>query len=179
MKPFHYPQTCWLKEKINMAAKTIVFALVSFFHDLFTAIWMGGLIVTAIAFMPSVKAVLGASPQTKKVMSAFQKRQSTWVYISIAGLILTGLLMTNRSPEFKRLFGFGNPYMAALTIKHILVLAMIGVTLYRSLVLGHAQEPSSKQTELLNVKLLFANVVLAFSVLLASGFVTALARPLG
>ena len=119
-----------------MTAKIIVFALVSFFHDLFTAIWMGGLIVTALAFMPSVKAVLGASPQTKKVMTAFQKRQSTWVYISIVGLILTGLLMTNRSPEFEQLFGFGNPYMAALSIKHILVLVMIGITLYRSLVLG-------------------------------------------
>ncbi len=162
-----------------MTAKIIVFALVSFFHNLFTAIWMGGLIVTALAFMPSVKAVLGASPQTKKVMIAFQKRQSTWVYISIAGLILTGLMMTNRSPEFEQLFGFGNPYMAALSIKHILVLVMIGITLYRSLVLGRVQGLSSKQKEMLNAKLLFANVVLAFSVLLASGFVAALARLLG
>jgi putative copper export protein len=112
-------------------------------------------------------------------MAAFQKRQSTWVYISIVGLILTGLLMTNRSPEFEQLFGFGNPYMAALSIKHILVLVMIGITLYRSLILGRAQGPSSQQKERLNAKLLLANVVLAFSVLLASGFVAALARPLG
>ena len=162
-----------------MPTKFVVFALVSFLHDLFTAIWMGGLIVTALAFMPAVKAVLGASPQTKKVMTAFQKRQSTWVYISIVGLILTGLLMTNRSPEFEQLFGFGNPYMAALSIKHILVLVMIGITLYRSLVLGRSQGPSTLQKERLNAKLLLANVVLAFSVLLASGFVAALARPLG
>ncbi|NOH04571.1 MAG: hypothetical protein HND47_22695 [Chloroflexi bacterium] len=83
-----------------MTAKFIVFALVSFFHDLFTAVWMGGLIVTALSFMPSVKEALGAGPQVKKVMTAFQKRQSIWVYVSMAGLVLTGLLMTNRSPEF-------------------------------------------------------------------------------
>lgn len=159
-----------------MSAKIIVFALVSSLHDLFSAIWMGGLIVTVLAFMPAVKAVLGANPQAKKVMSAFQKRQSTWVYISIVGLILTGLLMTERSPEFERLFGFGNPYTAALSIKHILVLAMIAISLYRSLVLGRAQGPSSAQKEKLNAKLLLANVVLAFSVLLTSGFVAALAQ---
>ncbi len=39
-----------------MTGEIIVFALVSFFHNLFTAIWMGGLIVTALAFMPSVKS---------------------------------------------------------------------------------------------------------------------------
>ena len=162
-----------------MPTKFAVFALVSFLHDLFIAIWMGGLIVTALAFMPAVKNVLGASPQTKKIMNAFQKRQSIWVDISIVGLILTGLLMTNRSPEFEQLFGFGNPYMTALSIKHILVLVMIGITLYRSLILGRAQGPSSQQKERLNEKLLLANVVLAFSVLLASEFVAALARPLG
>ena len=99
-----------------MTAKIIAFALISFFHNLFTAIWMGGLIVTVLAFLPAVKETLGAGPQVKKVMMAFQKRQSVWVYVSMAGLILTGLLMTNRSPQFESLFAFGNPYSVALSI---------------------------------------------------------------
>jgi len=158
-----------------MAAKLIVFALVSFFHDLFTAIWIGGLIVTAFTYMPAVKEVLGGTPQMKMVMSAFQKRQSVWVYVSIVGLILTGLLMSNRSPEFERLFAFSNPYSVALTIKHILVLVMIGLSLYRSLVLGREEGLSSPSREQLNVRLLLINVVMAFLVLLTSGFVAALA----
>lgn len=32
-----------------MAAEWILFGLVSFFHDVFTAIWIGGLIVSALA----------------------------------------------------------------------------------------------------------------------------------
>ena len=162
-----------------MTGKIIVFALVSFFHNLFTAIWMGGLIVTALAFMPSVKSVLGANPQTKKVMAAFQKRQSVWVYISIIGLIMTGLLMSNRSPAFEQLFGFGNPYMIALTIKHILVLGMIGISLYRSLANSNPRGSSLAAKERLNARLLLINIVLAFAVLLTSGFVAALAGSTG
>jgi putative copper export protein len=158
-----------------MDPKIIVFALISFFHNLFTVIWMGGLIVTALSFMPSIKTVLGANPQTKKVMIAFQKRQSTWVYTSIVGLILTGLLMANRSPEFEQLLGFGNPYTIALSIKHFLVLVMIGISLYRSLVPDHKKGSSSSARERLNARLLLINIVLAVAVLLTSGFVAALA----
>lgn len=158
-----------------MTPQTIVFALVSFFHNLFTAIWMGGLLVTVLAYLPAVKNTLGAGPQVKKVMMEFQKRQSVWVYVSMAGLILTGLLMTNRSPQFELLFGFGNPYSVALSIKHILVIAMIGVFLYR--VLGRSTMTPEK--ERLNMKLLFINAALAVLVLLTSGFTAALARPLG
>ena len=158
-----------------MTPQTIVFALVSFFHDLFTAIWMGGLLVTVLAYLPAVKNALGAGPQVKKVMMEFQKRQSVWVYVSMAGLIFTGLLTTNRSPQFESLFGFGNPYSVALSIKHILVIAMIGVSLYR--VLGRSTMTPEK--ERLNMKILFINAALAVLVLLTSGFTAALARPLG
>lgn len=161
-----------------MTAKIIIFALVSFFHDLFTAIWIGGLIVTALAFMPAVKEALGAGPQVKKVMAAFQKRQSAWVYASMVGLILTGLLMTNRSSEFEAFFAFGNPYSAALSIKHILVLVMIGISLYRTLVLGRARSGLKPTKERLNMQLLLVNASLAVAVLLTSGFVAALARPI-
>jgi putative copper export protein len=161
-----------------MTAKLIVFVLVSFFHDVFTAIWIGGLIVSGFVFMPVVKEVLGAGPQTKKIMTAFQKKQSVWVYTSIIGLIITGLMMSNRSPSFQHLFAFSNPYSIALSIKHILILIMIGISLYRTLVLGKKQGPSSPAQERLNAQLLFANIILALLVLLASGFVTALAKPL-
>jgi putative copper export protein len=161
-----------------MTPQVFVFALVTFFHDLFTAIWMGGLIVSALAFLPAVKGTLDPGPQVKKVMSAFQKRQSIWVYVSMVGLILTGLLMTNRSPKFEALFTFSTPYSAALSIKHILVILMIGISLYRALGLGHAQSRITPKNERLNVQLLMVNVVLAVTVLLASGFVAALARPI-
>lgn len=156
-----------------MSIKIFVFTLMSFLHNLFTVVWMGGLIVTAISFLPALKDALGPGPQVKKVMMAFQKRQSLWVYISMAGLIATGLVMTHRSSDFEHLFGFGNPYSVALSLKHILVIVMIGIALYRTLVIGRNPTGMTPEKERLNLRLLLVNVALAVIVLFISGLVAA------
>jgi len=161
-----------------MDVKTVVFAIITFLHDLFTVVWMGGLIVTVIGFLPALKGSLGPGPQIKKVMGAYQKRQSLWVYICMAGLIITGLLMSQRNPQFQHLFGFGNPFAVVLSVKHILVLMMIGITLYRTLILGRAPGGLTPQKERLNFQLLLLNAALAVAVLLSSAFLAALASPL-
>lgn len=157
--------------------KTFAFAFMSFFHDLFTVIWMGGLFVTVLSYLPALKDALGVGPQIKKVMMAFQKRQSMWVYVSMGGLILTGLLMSNRNPEFEHLLGFGNVYSITLSIKHILVILMIGVTVYRSLILSRSQAVMTPKKERLSFQLLIINAVIAVAVLFTSGLLAAFAKP--
>lgn len=154
-----------------MSIQTIVFALVTFLHDLFTAVWIGGLITLGLTVMPSTKKVLGKGPQTKKLMDTIQKRHSVWVYVSLVGLVLTGLLQANRSPAFQGLFNFGNAYSAVLAVKHILALAMIAIALYRSLALGSASTPAEEK---LKARLLVLNIILGISILLLSGFTAAL-----
>lgn len=157
--------------------KQTVFALITFLHDLFTVVWIGGLITLGLVVLPSAKAVFGPGPQTKKLMQRIQKRLSPLVYVSIVGLLVTGLLLAQRTPSFQGLFHFGNPYSLVLALKHILVLAMILVTLYRSLVLGRQAEPRSPAQEKMNVVLLLINMILGIAVLLLSGFSAALASP--
>ena len=152
----------------------IVFAIVVFLHDLFTAVWIGGLITLGVTVLPSVKKVLGMGPQTKQLMDTIQKRLSVLVYVSIVGLVLTGLLQANRSPAFQGLFSFGSTYSTVLSLKHILVLAMIAVALIRSLVLGRRSGPSTPAQEKLKVGLLFLNIALGIGVLLLSGFASSL-----
>lgn len=154
--------------------KTVVFALVTSFHDLFMVIWVGGLIITVISYLPALKSVISNSPQTKSVMTAFQKRQSIWVYISMVGLILTGIMLSRRDPAFIHLFSTGNPYSIALTVKHILILVMIGITLYRSLVLGHKRSVLTPKKEKLSRQLLVINAILSVLVLFSSGAVAAI-----
>ncbi|RLD05366.1 MAG: hypothetical protein DRI56_09800 [Chloroflexota bacterium] len=154
-----------------MSTQTIVFALVTFLHDLFTAVWIGGLITLGLTVMPSVKKELGKGPQTKKLMDAIQKRHSVWVYVSLVGLILTGLLQANRSSEFLGLFSFGNAYSVVLTIKHILVLAMIVIALYRSLAMKSTSTPSQEK---LKAMLMLLNIIFGVAILLLSGFTAAL-----
>lgn len=157
-----------------MAGTTIIVVLTSFFHDFFTVIWMGGLLVTVISYLPAVRDALGPGPQVRKVMQAFQKRQSVWVYFSIVGLIVTGLMLSKRSPGFVHLFGFTTPYAAALSIKHILVVLMIGISLVRSLILSRDGGQSKPQKEKLNFILLVINAALAVAVLFTSGLIAAL-----
>ncbi len=155
-------------------SRQIVFAIVTFLHNLFTVVWVGGLITLGTIVMPSAKKVLGMGPQTKQLMDTIQKRLSVLVYVSILGLLLTGLLMANRSPAFQGLFRFDNAYSTVLAIKHILVLAMVGVALYRSLALGRRNKPSSPAQEKVKAGLLLLNIVLGIVVLLLSGFSAAL-----
>lgn len=157
-----------------MSQNIFAFALVIFLHDLFTAIWIGGLIAVGLTALPAARQVLGKSPQTKRLMEVIQKRQSWLVYISIAGLIVTGLLMARQAPDFTGLLSFATAYAAGLSIKHILVLLMVGIALYRSLVLGRIGRPLTQTQEKLSVRLLFANILLGIAVLMASGFLAAL-----
>ena len=158
-----------------MPVKTLVFAFMSFLHELFTVIWMGGLIVTVLSYLPALKETLEPGQAVKKVMDAFLKHQSKWVYISMGGLILTGLLISKRSPEFAQLFGFGNAFSIVLSIKHMLVILMIGTTLYRSLIVNNPNAASSPKKGKLSFLLLKINVVLAVAVLFTSGLINALA----
>jgi uncharacterized membrane protein len=148
-----------------------VFATVTFLHDLFTAVWVGGLIVLGLVVMPSARKVLGMGPQTKKLMDAIQKRMSVLVYVSIVGLWLTGVLLSRRSPAFQGLFQFGNPYATVLAFKHLLVLLMVAVAMLRSLALRRV---SGLTQERLKAGLLFLNMALSILVLILSGFSAAL-----
>ena len=156
-----------------MPDKIIVFTLVTFLHNLFTAVWIGGMFTLGLSVFPAVKKSLGPGPQTKQLVKSIQEKHSLWVYISMAGLVLTGLLMSNRSAEFGGLFSFQNAFSSALTVKHLLVIIMILVTLYRSLILGQGKGPSSPEQEKLNARLLITNIVLGTAVLLISGLTAA------
>lgn len=154
-----------------MPTKTIVFALVTFLHDLFTAAWIGGLITLGLTVMPSVKKVLGKRPETKKLMDTIQKRNAILIYVSMIGLVLTGLLQANRASAFLGLFSLGNTYSAILAVKHILVLAMIAIALYRSLALAKTSTPAQEK---LKATLLILNIIFGIGILLLSGFTAAL-----
>jgi putative copper export protein len=158
-----------------MSSQLIGFGIITFLHDLFTAIWIGGLIAMGITTLPSIKQVLGKSPQTRQLMDTIQRRQSVLVYLSIVGLIITGLLQARRVPSFEGIFTFNTAYSAVLAFKHILVLGMVLIALYRNLVLGRTNGPLALGQEKLSGILLILNIIFGITVLLLSGFLVALA----
>jgi putative copper resistance protein D len=157
-----------------MYNKLVLLTTVTFLHDLFTAIWIGGLIMLGLSVIPSIRNILGMGPQSKKLISTIQRRQSLMVYVSILGLVLTGLLHAKRSPGFQGFFAVGNTYSLILTVKHVLILAMVGIALFRSLTLGRNGDRASPSRERLNAWLLYINIGLGVAVLLLSGVLGAI-----
>lgn len=156
-----------------MFSKTIIFGLVTFLHDLFTAIWIGGLFTLALSVFPAVRNNFGKSPQTQQLSKSIQKRHSVWVYISLVGLIITGLLLSKQSPDFLGLFQFGDYYSMLLSSKHILVILMIAASLYRSLALGKKDQLTTRQQKT-SFLLLISNLTAGLLVLLISGLLSAI-----
>lgn len=72
---------------------------------------------------------------TRSTTDAFTAtRLTSFVYKSMALLAASGLLLARHSPAFRGFFSFQNPYSALLVVKHLLVVLMIAIGLFRSLV---------------------------------------------
>ena len=155
-----------------MPTKQIVSGLVTFLHDLFTAAWIGGLLTLVLSVLPAARKLLGKQ-ETQRLMDAIQDRLSIVVYVSMVGLAATGMLLSNRSPNFAGLFGFATPYATVLSLKHLAMIAMVAVALVRSLVLPRIKRPAPERAKL-SLALLFTNLGLGVLVLLLTGFLSAL-----
>jgi uncharacterized membrane protein len=159
--------------------KWAVFGLVTFLHDLFSVVWIGGLVTLGLIVIPVARAALGKGPQMKALLQGIRRRLSVFVYVSMIGLLVTGILLSRRSPAFQGLFAMGNPYALVLGIKHILVVAMVVIALLRSIILAKVRGLAAPVRERVDIALLYVNMLLGIIVLALSGFVAALgAAPL-
>ena len=108
----------------------IMMSVVRFLHNLFSALWIGGILTLAIVILPGIRK----NPKVSAPMvvaDIIQDRLSIVAFISMAGLAITGILLGRSSKNFTGLFGFGTPYMTALSIKHILMILMVVLAFVR------------------------------------------------
>ncbi|PKO04283.1 MAG: hypothetical protein CVU41_17810 [Chloroflexi bacterium HGW-Chloroflexi-3] len=157
-----------------MTSETFILGLAGFLHNLFTVIWIGGLIMILITVLPVAKNTLEDNKLTQKLMHGILKRQRVWVYISFVGLFLTGLIQARMTQNFSGLMRFDTAYSSLVSIKHVLTLAMIGIAVFRSVVFGKKGETATPQQNKLSLKLVFLNAFLGVVILLLSGFLAAL-----
>ena len=147
--------------------------LVIFLHDLFTAIWIGGLLMLTMTTLPALKATLGHSAESEKTMDAILKRHSQWVYISIIGLIITGIILARGSNEFSGLFNFSSAYNSLLSIKHMLVILMVGLALLRSLGFKSLANAPDKKKKKISLLVMHLNAIVGLMVLFLSALTSA------
>lgn len=154
--------------------KAIVFGLIRSLHNVFTAMWIGGLLTTAFTFMPVFKEAKEKIKGLGGVLVAYQKRLGTVALISIIGLWITGLLLGKQSPAYSGFMNFSNTYNILLSVKHLLIFVMILVAIYRRFVLGkNIQSFDAKQQKIYGT-LLMVNTLLGVVVLFLSGISSAM-----
>ena len=157
-----------------MPDKFILIAILTFLHDFFTAVWIGGMFTLGLTVFPSIKKTLEMGPQTVKLINTIQKKMSKFVYVSIVGLFITGAMQGKMIPEFQGLLHFGNTYSLILGIKHILFLLMIIIAVLRSQIIGRNMKGPNPKVNKIKALLLMLNMLLGIVVLLLSAFNSAI-----
>jgi len=148
----------------------IVFGLIRSLHDLFTALWIGGMAATAFALMPALRNKDKDPSGASKFQVKYQEKLNVLALVSILGLWITGFLLGRQSGELTGLISFSTTYQSLVSIKHLIVLVMVAIAIYRRFVLGRKIENFTPANQKLYGVLLMINTLLGFVVIFLSGF---------
>lgn len=149
--------------------KYLIFGIIKSLHDLFTALWIGGLLTTALTFMPAFMNKGNKTQKDKTIVVRYQNRLRITVLISIIGLWITGMLLGRQNPAYGGFMSFATTYETLISIKHLLIFAMIIVAIIRGFILGPKFEQFKPQQKNVYADLLFLNALLGVAVLFVSG----------
>jgi len=149
-------------------------------HDVFAAVWAGGLLIMALVVIPTMKSMRtempqraadagrGAAPGPARFMVLVQKRLRVVVTVAIVGVFATGLLMLRLSLLSTGGLDPRSLYGAILIAKVALSVVMVVIAIIRAGKLRRlADAPGDPRAS--GIPLLFANASLALVVLLLSG----------
>ena len=153
-----------------MINQLMVMNVVRFLHNLFTVVWIGGLVLTAFVVLPGIRK----NPKVSEPMVAIdgiQDRLKPFALTSMAGLAITGLLLGRSSKNFTGLMDFGTQYMTALSLKHILIVVMVILAFVRLSINKKVKIKKNMQLHKASVGLLALNALLGIVVLFLSSMI--------
>lgn len=146
-------------------------------HLVATVVWIGGIVFMALVVTPVAQSEIGSG----RLLAAIQRRFTPIANISLAVLIVTGMVQLTANVHYVGFLNFSNTWARAILLKHIAVGGMIAAALYMSLVLqpdinrtsmlltaGQAKPEetaalSRRQSQLTQINLALAIVVLLFT----------------
>ena len=154
--------------------KYLIFGVIKSLHDVFTAIWIGGMLTTLLALMPAYKPLTEEKSAGKALLIRYQKKLRVFALVGIIGLWITGIFLGRQSQAYGGFIQFSTPYETLISIKHLLIFLMVIIAIYRGFGMGSKIEHfSPKQMKVYGV-LLMINSVLGVIVLFLSGISAAL-----
>ncbi|MFT3891032.1 MAG: hypothetical protein QM730_05310 [Anaerolineales bacterium] len=103
----------------------ILFSLSTWLHALATVVFIGHFLLLSLIYLPA----FGKSNAeiTGPILSEVSKRSRPWLYVSLVIFMVTGIYLMIVDPNYRGVGNFGNLWAVAMLLKHILIVAMIGM----------------------------------------------------
>jgi uncharacterized membrane protein len=99
----------------------ILIALSVWLHALATVIFIGHFVLLSTLYLPVLEKNGGL------FLSQISKRSRPWMYGSLAVFMVTGIYLMFADPNYLGVGNFGNLWSVMMLVKHILIVAMIGL----------------------------------------------------
>lgn len=107
---------------------TAVLALNYWLHLIATVIWLGGLATLVLVAWPGMGQALADYPAVGNVFDALERRFRPLANVSLVVLLVTGILQMGGDPHYEGFLQIESPWSVSLLAKHVVILAMIGVS---------------------------------------------------
>jgi len=158
-----------------------------FFHLIATVVWIGGLVVMSLLVWPETQRVFGTDSNVYEFLARLRKRFLPLTHLSLAVLIVTGLVQTVGDSNYEGTLQFTNTWSRVILLKHVAVGGMfiVGLVLQfwllpaleRAQILAKHGKDDPAEWEQLHrneVRLTWLNVLLGMIVLGLTAWATAL-----
>lgn len=160
-------------------------ALAYWLHLIATVVWVGGVALMALLIWPGARAALGV--QAAAFLQAWHKRFNPLAWLSLAVLTGTGMVQMAANPNYDGLLRIENAWSAAILVKHLAALGMVGVGVAQQQVIqpalnrllwlqarGQAAPPAEiKRWHQRETALMWLNVACAMAVLACTAIASA------
>jgi uncharacterized membrane protein len=116
-----------------MFVSNSIISLSFFLHLVATVAWIGGLVTLALVVQPVLTRSVTEAQERARLLEALLKRFQPIANLSLAVLILTGMVQTFTNRFYRGFLQFDNTWAQAILFKHVAVLGMIGVAAFITL----------------------------------------------
>ena len=99
----------------------LLIALSVWFHAVGTVLLIGHYLLLSVIYLPVLEKNGGA------FLSEISRRSRPWMYASLVIFMVTGIYLMFADPNYLGVGDFGNFWSVMMLVKHLLVVAMIGL----------------------------------------------------
>lgn len=100
-------------------------AISYFFHLVATAVWIGGLGTLVVLVWPATRRLLETQPALYGTLTRLRQRFFPLTNLSLAVLVVTGLLQMAADPNYDGVLQFENEWSRVMLFKHIAIGGMV------------------------------------------------------